>query len=173
MRVKTIPNMGGRYSATENGDIYSLYSRWGKRPKPRKMTPQVRKDGYLQLILTLPNGRKKDYLVHRLIALTFLRGDSSQLEVNHKDGNRRNNCVGNLEWVDRRENMAHRATILNTAFSSQKTTPIVCVELNELWLSIASAARNLGVNVGNIQQSLKTGCRCKGFHWIRAEEMLK
>lgn len=62
------------------------------------------KNGYKTVKLTI-NGIKKDYLVHRLVALTFLENPNNLKEVNHKDKNRQNNNVENLEWVDRSSNM--------------------------------------------------------------------
>jgi hypothetical protein len=52
------------------------------------------------------SGRKK-YLVHRLVAETYLENPKGFEFVNHKDGNKQNNSVDNLEWVTRSENMLH------------------------------------------------------------------
>lgn len=51
------------------------------------------------------DSNKKSYLVHRLVALTFLNNELN--EVNHKDGDKFNNMVTNLEWVTRSENTQH------------------------------------------------------------------
>ena len=53
------------------------------------------------------NGRPVRYYVHRLVAQTFPPCDSPDLEVNHKDGDKTNNSVSNLEWCTRAENMDH------------------------------------------------------------------
>ncbi len=45
--------------------------------------------------------------IHRLVANTFVENPEGKTEVNHKDGNRENNCADNLEWVTRAENMKH------------------------------------------------------------------
>lgn len=63
------------------------------------------KDGYCQVNL-YKNRKGKTYKVHRLVALAFL-GEYYNLEVNHKDGNKKNNCVNNLEWCSRSENTIH------------------------------------------------------------------
>lgn len=57
---------------------------------------------------------KKAYLLHRLIAITFLDNPQGKAEVNHRDGDKGNNALDNLEWVTSAENKAHaRATGLS------------------------------------------------------------
>lgn len=61
---------------------------------------------YLQVCLS-KNNHKRKYLVHRLVAETFIENKYNKAEVNHKDGNKQNNCVDNLEWVTSKENKNH------------------------------------------------------------------
>ena len=53
------------------------------------------------------DGNKKNFYLHRLIALTFIPNPFNLNEVNHIDGNPYNNCVNNLEWITRADNMKH------------------------------------------------------------------
>ena len=62
--------------------------------------------GYSKKAITL-NGETKQYSVHRLVAEAFIENPLNKSEVNHIDGNKLNNCVENLEWVTRSENMKH------------------------------------------------------------------
>ena len=64
------------------------------------------KGGYCHVSLTNEN-YKKTLLVHRLVALAFIENPENKLEVNHKDKNKLNICVSNLEWMSRRENNIH------------------------------------------------------------------
>jgi len=67
------------------------------------------RDGYLKLSLSEQN-RKKMYFVHRLVALTFIPNPDNLPQVNHIDGNKSNNVVSNLEWVDNSKNQIHAIT---------------------------------------------------------------
>lgn len=62
--------------------------------------------GYLQAFL-YKDGKSMGYLVHRLVAMAFLPNPYDKLEVNHKDRNPSNNCIHNLEWVTKEENIKH------------------------------------------------------------------
>jgi len=66
------------------------------------------KDGYCQVKLYNPKPKTKT--IHRLVALHFIENPENKREVNHKDGNKLNNCVNNLEWVTKKENKAHADT---------------------------------------------------------------
>ena len=62
--------------------------------------------GYLCLKLA-NSGMRTSVLVHRLVAEAFIPNPDNKAEVNHKDGNKENNCVENLEWVTSSENKRH------------------------------------------------------------------
>lgn len=53
------------------------------------------------------NGERKTWKVHRLVAAAFIPNEDNKVEVNHKDGNKSNNCVDNLEWNTPSENSIH------------------------------------------------------------------
>ena len=61
--------------------------------------------GYKRVVLNKPT--KKRYFIHRLVAYHFVKGYSENLVVNHKDGNKQNNDMNNLEWVTKSENDLH------------------------------------------------------------------
>lgn len=65
---------------------------------------QINNRGYYNVRLC-KNGKYKTCLVHRLVAIAFIPNDDTSLEVNHKDENKQNNMIDNLEWVTRKENM--------------------------------------------------------------------
>lgn len=98
--MKPIPGYEEYYLASRDGRIYS--KRYNKFLKPAKT-----KDGYLQVSLVGNNKKQYSYKVHKLIAMTFLDNPDNLSDVNHKDFNRLNNFVTNLEWCTHYDNIKH------------------------------------------------------------------
>jgi hypothetical protein len=103
----------GHYEVSSLGDIRSadrMVSRGG--PTGDVFKPgQVRKahltpKGYCRLALVL-NGQQRNHLVHRLVAEAFLANPDNKPEVNHRNGNKADNRVVNLEWATESENQIH------------------------------------------------------------------
>lgn len=70
----------------------------------KEVKPYYRKDGYGIVVLKTKNGRKPFY-IHRCICSSFKI--KNKPDVNHIDGNKRNNHINNLEWVTKDENELH------------------------------------------------------------------
>ena len=104
--MKVIPHnyvtrYGYKYYATEDGHIYSEHLK-------RLISEFTDKDGYKKVRLSNGDGTRKVFSVHRLILETFCPNEnSSNLQVNHIDGNKTNNCISNLEWVTCKQNIQH------------------------------------------------------------------
>lgn len=94
------------YEVSNKGRIRS-YSRQYKAYYLKKAWDS--KDGYVRISLTKNDATRKSrtLLLHRIVAQTFLPHDASLTVVNHKDGNKHNNMVDNLEWVTPSENNVH------------------------------------------------------------------
>lgn len=80
------------------------YNRTGKE---RLMKTYTRKDGYVQVCLR-KNGKTITHKLHRLVAETFIPNPDNLPEVNHKDENKANNVVSNLEWCSSTYNKNYR-----------------------------------------------------------------
>lgn len=87
-----------------------MVSNFGRVKSKIIMKPRVTKNGYLQIQLYL-NGKHHPRYIHRLVAENFI-GDISDREINHKDGNKKNNNINNLELVSHKENCIHRSKVL-------------------------------------------------------------
>jgi hypothetical protein len=72
----------------------------------RVLKPEIIWDGYERVTLSQDNKLKR-FRVHRLVAEAFIPNPDDLPFVNHKDGNKRNNCVSNLEWVNCQQNTIH------------------------------------------------------------------
>jgi hypothetical protein len=70
-----------------------------------KATPD--KHGYPRVTLKLPSGKRTGAFIHRLIAMAFIPNPHGKRWVNHKDGNKGNFSIDNLEWSSPGENMQH------------------------------------------------------------------
>ena len=99
VRARHITGFPG-YAVTVDGRVLSF-----KGLKPRVLRPADNK-GYLLACLSM---QAKTYgrLVHRLVAQAFIPNPEGKPEVNHKDSNRKNNKVENLEWMTPKENTDH------------------------------------------------------------------
>lgn len=101
---KPIPNYEGRYEASNLGRIKSIIIRHNF-PKPRIIKSKSNGDGYLQLNLYNKFHKRKMFSVHRLVMFAF--HGISDLQVNHKNGDKSNNRIDNLEYVTQTENNQH------------------------------------------------------------------
>ncbi len=89
------------YFVSEEGKVFS-----NKRGKIKEISQSVQRQYYACKFL-LKDGTRKHLHVHRLVAFTFIENPENKPFVNHKDGNKLNNHVSNLEWVTRQENVDH------------------------------------------------------------------
>lgn len=174
---KPILNYEGLYQSSTFGRVRSI-DRWVKSKngsvrlsKGKILKPGTDKDGYLQVGL-YKNGKRKTYKVHRLVAEAFIQNPDNLPEVNHKDENKLNNNVENLEFCDCKYNInfgtrTERCSKKNTngKLSKKVLQYTLDGQFVREWESTAECGRN-GFNHGNVvsccQGKLKT---YKGFIW--------
>lgn len=92
----------------------------GLRKSPATLLKQGKsKSGYMIVCFCI-DGIKSNHNVHRLVARAFIENQANKAQVNHKDGNKLNNCVNNLEWVTASENTKHAYSVLNVFHYKRK-----------------------------------------------------
>ena len=159
--IKENPN----YIVSNMGNVKSLNYRRTGREKILKL--KIDKNGY-QIVGLWKNGIKKIYSVHRLVAQAFIPNPNNLPQVNHKDENKQNNCVENLEWCDAKYNNNYGTRtkrivekISKSVLQMDKTNKIIAE-----FPSIKEAERQLGFRKSHISEC----CRGKkntarGFKW--------
>ena len=143
---KDIEEYEGLYQVSNQGRVKSLWFGKEKILKPEKV-----RNGYL-LVGLWKNGKPKMYQVHRLVALTFLPNPNNLPEVNHKDEDKTNNCVDNLELCDRKYNMNFGTRTQRQAEKCSK--PVIQFTKDgkfvREWKSTMDVERNLGYSNSHI-----------------------
>jgi len=111
---RDIKEYEGFYQVSNLGQVRSLYRCVNCGLKHNNIVIRKSKilkghpnwNNYLQVHLSKYN-KSKMLSIHRLVAQTFIQNPDNLPQVNHKDGNKLNNCVDNLEWCTAKENINH------------------------------------------------------------------
>ena len=157
----------GLYQISNKGRVKSL-----KCGKERILRPGINIYGYMFVCLYHDNV-KKCFKLHRLVAQAFIPNPENKPQVNHKDENKLNNCVNNLEWSTAKENS-------NYGTRNERITgrPFICIIqyskdgifIRE-WLGALEVERVLGINNRNINACCKGNRKSAGgFVWKYKEE---
>lgn len=160
---KPIKGYEGLYEISNFGRVYSLIT--------NKILKFVNCNGYYGVNL-VKNGLMKKTTIHRLVAQAFITNPNNYSCVNHKDENKLNNHVDNLEWCSYKYNSNYGTSIqrqsekIKGRLNGKQSKPIRCVETNIIYPSSAEAGRQL-----NIYKCCITKCcrgqnkTYKGYHW--------
>ena len=109
MEVKELWKPLLEYKGIEVSSIGRIKKAANKRRKERILTefPKDR-DGYCRCSVQKLDGTWTSQPVHRLVAKAFIPKEEGLTQINHKDGNKDNNCVDNLEWCNQKQNYQHQ-----------------------------------------------------------------
>lgn len=171
-----VPGSGGAYEVSNFGNVRSLdrivnhkNNRWGKPHKAQYkgilLKQKIDRYGY-PCVCLFTDTKRRYTTVHRLVAEAFIENKENLPQVNHKDGDKLNNHVSNLEWVSARENVHHsiKMNLTNPARGEQLPhTAIDTITAKEIKTDLAvgkysqaEIARKYGVSK-NVIWRIKTG----------------
>lgn len=147
---KDIPGFEGLYLISTTGMVYSV--------RRRKVLKPDNSRGYMVVTLQR-DGIRRRYGVHRLVALSYIPNPNNLPVVNHKDEDKTNNDVSNLEWCTTSYNNNYgsrtersTATQINNAFLRKDVRPVICIDTNIRYLSTKDAERKTGVYHSHISR---------------------
>jgi len=170
---KSITGYEGFYESSNFGRIKALerpvrHPKGGLQILKERVLKQGIRKGYCFVVLS-KNNMQKSFSVHRLVASTFLKNPENKRTVNHKDGDKINNKLENLEWATYSENEQHSIrTGLNDKrkrvkqFSKNKI-------LIKIWDSVRDAERQLKIKSSGVIckccKKMKGYKTAGGFFW--------
>lgn len=144
---KDIVGYEGLYQISNYGRVKSLGN--DKTRKERILKPIKSQKGYLRIIFC-KKGKTKQFYIHCLVAENFIPNPLNLPQVNHKDENKENNCVYNLEWCDAKYNNNYGTRIEKTCkkvYQYSKRGIFI-----KEWDSTIDIERELEYNQGNISK---------------------
>lgn len=161
---KDIKEYEGLYQVSNLGNVRGLQSRWGTRETPNIISQQTTKKGYKRVPLS-KNNKSKQFMVHRLVYETFKGKIKNNYEINHKDLDRSNNKIDNLEEMTHADNVRY-----------SKAKKIIQLDLDEnfikKWNCIRDVKKEIGIDHRQICDCLlKKQKTCHGFKWKYEEEI--
>lgn len=150
-------------------DKYEVNQKGEIRHKKRKhiLSPRKNSGGYGYVVFVI-NGCRKNFAIHRIVANAFIPNPNGYTEINHKDYNRLNNCVENLEWVSSSQNKQHAYLKVENHISRGKKVNQYDKEGNfiKTFDSITKAAHEVGCVVSAISNCcLGRTKTAMGYQW--------
>lgn len=161
--MKDVAGYEGLYAVTSCGKV------WSYRRK-KFLTPVATGNGYLRVGLC-KDGQIKLYMVHRLVADAYIPNPENLPQINHRDENKTNNCLQNLEWCDAKYN--HNYGTINERISNSRKIPILQFTMEGKFVREWSSAKDVGEEVrANICHCLRGKLpSAYGYKWVYKDKI--
>lgn len=178
---KDIENYEGLYQVSNFGRVKSLKktvphptAKSGYWTLPEKLMTLIwnKRNKYFYVTLS-KHDKKKNILVHRLVATAFCPRELGKDQVDHIDGNRRNNHSDNLRWCTGKENSNNPNTswkgpanrVIPKGGAHPSARAVFNEDTGEYFPSIVEGAEAYGLSRTLVSYSVRTGNKGGGFHW--------
>lgn len=170
---KDIENYEGYYQCSNLGRVRSvdryIKGRYNNMQfkKGQLLKPRLNVNGYLQVSIDKQKHHTQKY-IHRLVAETFIDNPNNSETINHKDGNKTNNCVENLEWTSYSENAIHAYHVLHRTICNNNIKPVGVIfedtysQEKTYYNSIAETSRSVGLSCTQIRRYIQNKKLWKG-----------
>lgn len=188
---RDIPGWEGAYQASRYGQIRSLDRYVVCRGGCRFCKGVVRdleesSDGYYQIALYDAKIGNVTKNAHVFVARAWIPNPENKPTVNHIDGNKHNNCIENLEWATYTEQQAHAVRTglrkhhywdskihgpVGGDWNEKQRVRVRCIETGVEYDSFSAAGAALGTGASEVKRSADEHKVCKGFHFVRANEL--
>lgn len=162
---KSIKGFENLYEISNMGNIKSLGNK-KNHSKIIYLKKGENRGGYEYVVLQ-NNKKIKSKLVHRLVAEAFIPNPENKKQVNHIDGNKKNNCVENLEWNTPSENILHSFKI-----KLRKPTwkNVLQYDLDNNFIASYNSVKEAGEKTGVFKNGISKCCRNElktsgGYKW--------
>lgn len=172
LQIKDFPG----YYITDTGDVYSRKTYNNASGRIKRLKTRNVGHGY-RLVGIFSNGKQYQKLVHRLVAEAFIPNRDNKPQVNHKNGDKTDNRVENLEWCSNQENQKHSFLVLKrksgmfnkTGILHPKSKQVKQIKDNKtiaIFGSLRDAERHTNIHHANISScclgKIKTA---GGYNW--------
>lgn len=178
---KDIQGYEGLYMISNYGNVKSLGN--NKSRKEKILNPRTNTKGYKQIALC-KNNKRKYYSIHKLVALHFIPNPNNLSEINHKDENKNNNSIENLEYCDHKYNMnygtrterARNKTKGREGLKGEKnptSKKVKCLNTGEIFSTVSDAAEWSGLRRDSctISAQIQGKRKTAGKHPVTGERL--
>lgn len=169
---KDIKGYEGLYQISNFGRVKSLPKMAGKSPRKEQILKNnLDRYGYYFVALS-KYGVRNNKLIHRLVAEAFINNPNNYLQINHKDENKLNNCVNNLEWCTTKYNInyGNRTKKVIKKLSKKVSQYNSNGKYIKTYNSISEASRKCNISQGSICSCCKNKLKqSHGFIWKYVE----